>query len=108
MKNTETKVYDIYQQLAEPEEAIMKIMGADVVQLHRYRAGFGIDIANWKPGKLMDGSDCLVPRDFNPVENSEAIWMLLKMIRSLPECPKEDIILIPCTTHMQMSKVWGI
>ena len=88
MKNTETKVYDIYQQLAEPEEAIMKIMGADVVQLHRYRPAFGIDIANWKPGKLMDGSDCLVPRDFNPVENSRGDLDVIKDDKVIARMPK--------------------
>jgi len=65
----QTKLYDVFQQLAEPEEEILKIMGGDVIQLHRYEPAFGINIKNWKPGILPDGSECLVPEGFNPVRN---------------------------------------
>lgn len=65
------KVYDVFQQLAEPEEEILKIMGADVIQLHRYEPAFGINIARWKKYQLQDGAECLVPYDFNPVVNEK-------------------------------------
>lgn len=67
----ETKVYDIFQQLAEPEIEILKIMKGDVVQLHRFEPSFGINIKKWKPSKLQDGSDCIVPFDYNPVVNNK-------------------------------------
>lgn len=62
-----TKLYDLMQQLAEPEMDILDKFGGDVIQLHRLSPCFGIPINRWKPGKLSDGSPCLVPRDFNPV-----------------------------------------
>lgn len=50
----ETEVYDIFQQLAEPEKEIAGLFGADVVQLHRYEPAFGINISCWKDGELFD------------------------------------------------------
>lgn len=67
----ETKLYDVLQQLAEPELDVLKIMGGDVVQLHRLEPAFGIKIDKWKPGKLPDGSDCMQPYDFSPVTDEK-------------------------------------
>lgn len=84
----ETRVYDIFQQLAEPEEEIVKIMGADVVQLHRYEPAFGINIMEWKEGTLPDGSKCMFPKDYNPVVNAKGeqeIWAGNTLIAKMPE-----------------------
>jgi len=89
IKGGHTKVYDIFQQLAEPEEEIMKIMGADVIQLHRYEPAFGINIAEWKQGKLMDGSDCLYPKDFNPVVNEKGDLDIVKDGVAIARMPKD-------------------
>lgn len=72
-----TRVYDVKQLLAEPEKAILDRFQGDVVQLHRMRPSLGLKIDRWKPSKLMDGSDCEVPEDFNPAlleDGSEAIF----------------------------------
>jgi len=66
-----TKMYDLFQQLAEPEKEVLEIMGGDVVQLHRMAPAFGMKLENWKPWKLQDGSNCLVPGDFNPIKNDK-------------------------------------
>ncbi|HHV98383.1 MAG TPA: methyltransferase [Clostridiaceae bacterium] len=71
IKGGVTKLYDIQQQLAEPELEIVDMMGGDVVQLHRLEPSFGIKIDRWKPGKLPDGSDCIEPYDLNPVVNEK-------------------------------------
>ena len=65
------KVYDVFQQLAEPHPEVLARLGGDVVQAHRLYPAFGISIDRWKPGKLQDGSDCLFPFDYNPVENEK-------------------------------------
>ena len=67
----ETKVYDIFQQLAKPEPEVLRAMGGDVIQLDRLAPSFGIKNTAWKPSALMDGSPCLVPEDFNPVTNGK-------------------------------------
>lgn len=71
-----TKVYDVKQLLAEPDEKILKRFQGDIIQLHRLKPSLGLSIDSWKPSKLMDGSDCEVPQDFNPAvleDGSEAI-----------------------------------
>lgn len=72
IKEGQTKVCDLMQQLAEPEMNILEIMGGDVLQLHRLSLRFGIKLnEDWKPWRLSDGSDCLVPEGFNPMENEK-------------------------------------
>lgn len=71
IKSGHTKLYDVFQQLAEPELEVLKIMGGDVIQLHRMEPAFGLDIRQWKHGKLPDGSKCIVPYNFNPVKNQK-------------------------------------
>ena len=62
----ETFVYDLMQQLAEPEPWILKLFSADVEQLHRLRPAFGYSILNKRAGVLPDGSPCIYPADFQP------------------------------------------
>ena len=88
IKSGQTKVYDIFQQLAEPEPEILERFGGDVVQLHRYAPSFGIVNDGWKPGKLPDGSCCLVPKRYNPVCNEKGeqeIWDGDILLARMPE-----------------------
>jgi len=62
----DTRLYDIMQQLADPEPEVLDLLGGDVVQLHRLRPAFGIAIDQWKPGVLPDGSPCMEPAGFSP------------------------------------------
>ena len=55
-----TRMYDLGQQLAEPEIEILEEIGADVLPL------FISEPKKWKPSKLPDGSLCEVPELFNP------------------------------------------
>jgi uroporphyrinogen decarboxylase len=66
-----TKIYDIFQWLAEPDIEVMEIMGADVIQLPRYNSSFGIRLKDWKPWTDPAGNEYLVPGDFNPVLTAE-------------------------------------
>lgn len=69
IKGQPAKLYDVFQQLAEPEMEVLDIMGGDVLQAHRLCPAFGIRIDQWRPGKLADGSECLEPKDYNPVKD---------------------------------------
>ncbi len=71
IKGGVTKMYDIFQQLAEPEMEILDLLGGDVVQLHRYAPAFGINITSWKTVKLPDGSECLAPEGYSPIANEK-------------------------------------
>ncbi|MGC8991588.1 MAG: uroporphyrinogen decarboxylase family protein, partial [Verrucomicrobiia bacterium] len=61
---TPTRVYDVYQMLAEIERPILERFGADVIGLHRRRVAFGIANENWKPWRLFDGTPVEVPGEF--------------------------------------------
>jgi len=67
--NSPTKVYDVFQQLAEPEEEILEIFQADVIQLSRLAPAFGIKINDWRKWQSNDGNEFLVPKGFKPNKN---------------------------------------
>jgi len=70
-----TKVYDVMQQLAEPDLEVVDCLGGDVVQVHRLAPAFGAKITEWREDILPDGSECLVPESFRPVvlENGDRV-----------------------------------
>mgnify|MGYP000903912135 CR=1 FL=1 len=72
-----TKLYDIFQQLAEPEIDIIDRLGGDVVQIHRLYPAFGIAIDKWKPWTLPDGSPCLAPMEYHPIENEKGDYDII-------------------------------
>ena len=60
IKGGKTRIYDLGQQLAEPEIDVLKIIGGDVLPvLIEYPK-------RWKKSVLPDGSSCEVPYNFNP------------------------------------------
>jgi len=64
--NTSTRVYDLYQMLAEIEEPLLERFGADVIGLNRPAVAFGIRNENWKCWRLPDGTPVEVPGGFQP------------------------------------------
>jgi uroporphyrinogen decarboxylase len=85
------KLYDIYQQLAEPEPGVLERMGGDVVQLHRYAPSFDIPINSWKLGTLSDGSECLVPGGYNPIRNEKGDLDIIVNNRAIARMPKSGL-----------------
>lgn len=61
-----TRVFDLYQMLAEVERPVMERFGADVVGLYRPDVAFGIRNAAWRPWRLFDGTPVEVPGEFAP------------------------------------------
>ena len=57
------RIYDVVQQLAEPEEAVLDRFGVDVLDLGRT---FDVDAAAWAPTTLADGQAALYPAWFRP------------------------------------------
>ncbi len=72
-----TRVFDLYQMLAEVQRPIMERFGADVVGLYRPKVVFGIRNDRWKPWRLFDGTPVEVPEGFHPVteENGDLVLM---------------------------------
>ncbi len=62
------KLYDVFQQLAEPQQEVLERLGGDVVQAHQRAPAFGIPIdEGWKEIR-MRGQPVLAPRGYNPVD----------------------------------------
>ncbi len=72
-----TKVYDLMQQLAWPEPFVVDRFGGDVFQVLGLRPSYGIKADRWKTSTLPDGSSCLVPYDFNPVQNAKGDYDII-------------------------------
>lgn len=66
-----TKIYDLFQWLAEPDMEVMEILGADVIQLPRFNSSFGIWLGDWKPWSNPANEEYLVPGGFDPVRAGE-------------------------------------
>jgi uroporphyrinogen decarboxylase len=64
---TPTRVYDLYQMLAEVERPVRERFGADVVGLNRPAVAFGIRNEDWTPWTLFDGTPVEVPAAFRPI-----------------------------------------
>ncbi len=91
LTNTPTKLYDIYQQLAEPALEIADRFHADVIQVHRLMPAFGIKIKQWKEGILPDGSKCIVPFDLNPVSNEHGDLLIMNKDQVIAKMPNGGI-----------------
>lgn len=70
------KLYDVYQQLAEPEMPVLERLGGDVVQAHRLCPSFGYKIKEWRKTVIPQGVECMVPKDYNPMINSDGSWSI--------------------------------
>ena len=86
---TPTRIFDVYQMLAEVERPVMERFGADVVGLHRPAVAFGIRNENWKPWRLFDGTPVEVPGDFQPVTEPDGDLILRRAEETIARMPKD-------------------
>jgi uroporphyrinogen decarboxylase len=66
-----TRVYDVVQQLAQPEDEILDRFGVDVLDIGRT---FNTLDEDWYDTKLSDGSVAQYPRWFRPSKNDRGEW----------------------------------
>jgi uroporphyrinogen decarboxylase len=67
-----TRVYDVVQQLAEPEEAILDRFGIDVLDIGRT---FNTSDEDWRDTILCDGQAAQYPAWFRPERQSDGSWI---------------------------------
>ena len=65
--NTPTRMFDVYQMIAEIERPVMERFGADCVDLLPKSVAFGIRNENWKRWQFPNGFDVEVPGGFDPI-----------------------------------------
>jgi uroporphyrinogen decarboxylase len=66
-----TRVFDVYQMLAEIERPVLERFGADCVGLHPESVAFGIRNEGWKPWRFPGGPLVEVPGGFHPVVEAD-------------------------------------
>ena len=76
IKDGTIRIYDVGQQLAEPEEKFLKMFHIDVIDLKRSLPPSGPDNRKWKKWTLPDGTPCEVPQWFNPKPDGKGGWLI--------------------------------
>ncbi len=72
MRGGTTYVYDVVQQLAEPEDAILEYVQSDVIDLGR---AFLNGVSDWKDFTLADGSQAKIPSYVDFVSDGAGGWL---------------------------------
>ncbi len=67
-----TRIYDVVQQVAEPEETILDRFGADVIDIGR---AFNEKNSDWYDVTLTDGSAGQYPAWFRPEKQADGSWI---------------------------------
>ncbi|MHC4284472.1 MAG: uroporphyrinogen decarboxylase family protein, partial [Planctomycetota bacterium] len=87
--NGPVKVVEPYQMLGEVEADLREALGIDVVNLPGSKNMFGFVGADWKQWRTFDGTDVLVPADFNTdPEPDGSILMYPQGDKSVPASAK--------------------
>lgn len=87
--DTSTRVFDIFQMLAEVERPVRERFGADVIGLYRPAVSFGIRNENWKPWQLFDGTPVEMPGGFEPVVEPTGDIVLRRGSTPIARMPKD-------------------
>jgi len=72
MENSKTKIYDVVQQLAQPEEAFINKFGIDVIDIGR---AFNDKEEDWAPTTLANGATAYYPKWFKPELQSDGSYI---------------------------------
>lgn len=68
MENSRTRIYDVVQELAQPEEAVLTRFGIDAVDIGR---SFNTDDSDWYDIRLSDGRKAQYPVWFRPEQDGD-------------------------------------
>ena len=70
------KVIEPYQMLGEVDAELRAALGIDVVGLMTRKTMFGFENRDWKPFTLFDGTEVLVPGQFNITVETNGDYLL--------------------------------
>ena len=71
------KVCEPYQMLGEVDDELREALGIDVVGSLARKSIFGTDESEWKPFTFWDGTELLVPHNFNiEIEQGTGDWLI--------------------------------
>lgn len=96
LKGGRIRVYDVGQQLAEPEKEILNLFHVDVIDLGRSLESSAPDKRVWKRWKLPDGTPCEIPSWFNPQPDGSGGWIVKDSAgRVVMKMPKNGLYFDP-------------
>lgn len=70
-----TRIYDVVQQLAQPEDNVLDILGCDVLDIGRT---FNTSDDAWYDINLPDGTPAQYPQWFRPIKRDDGAWEVEK------------------------------
>lgn len=70
------KVYEVFQMLGEVEPDVIDTLGIDVLPVEPPAIFFGLKREKYKPWRLFDGTEVLVPGQFDVEVDSEGNWLM--------------------------------
>ncbi len=70
--NLKNHVYDVIQQVTQPEAELLDLFGVDVLDVGR---NFNTDPDYWHQLELIKGVPALYPKWFNPVKQTNGVWL---------------------------------
>jgi len=75
-KDYRVKVHEPYQMLGQVDEKLMEALGVDVVGVIPQMTMFGFECKDWKEFTMFDGTEVLVPGNFNVKDDGKGGWYL--------------------------------
>ena len=70
------KIIEPFQMLGEIDEKLMDVLGVDVLPVLPPKTMFGFENKDWKEFTMFDGTEVLVPGDFNVTSDGKGGWYL--------------------------------
>ncbi len=70
------RVIEPYQMLGELDDRLRAALGIDVIGVTPRKSMFGTESKDWKPFTLFDGTECLVPGQFNVTRAEDGGWLI--------------------------------
>jgi len=72
MGNLPNKVYDVIQEVTQPDMQLLDHFGVDVLDIGR---AFNTAEDYWQPLEVIEGTPALYPKWFNPVRQADGSWL---------------------------------
>jgi hypothetical protein len=90
--NYRVRVIEPYQMLGEIDDQLREALGIDVMGVYARTNMFGFENTGWKPFRLFDGTEVLVPRDFNVTADANGdLLMYAEGDTKVPPCARMPV-----------------
>ncbi len=81
-----TRIFDVVQQLAQPEDDVIEALGIDVIDIGRV---FNTSDADWYDVTMPDGTTAQYPAWFRPIRRTDGAWEVEKAGRVIARMPPD-------------------